>query len=145
MHIPQIEIDQNGMKCGVTVSSSHLYPVPLPRYPFLRYLSRKYVHTHTNTHSHSRKFMDFFHFKVCFLSSTVYCRQVTRKSHIVRGGYGSVLSQIQTPQLVSLTTASLFQSTWMCCQNHFPKILLPLMPLPEFMMFPRVYSKNFSA
>lgn len=40
--------------------------------------------------------MDFFYFKIYFLSLTVYCIQVTRKSHIVRGGYGSVLSQIQT-------------------------------------------------
>lgn len=86
--------------------------------------------------------MDFFHFKVCFLSSTDYCIQVTRKSHIVRGGYGSVLSQIQTHNSSPWLQLLSFSIHPECAaRTIFLKYCFPSCPCPEFMMFPRVYSK----
>lgn len=73
----------------------------LPRYPFLRDSSRKFVYTyaHTRTDTHTHLLISSIS-KIYFLSPSAYWVKATRKPHIVRGGrYSSVLPQIQTHNL----------------------------------------------
>lgn len=139
MHMPQIwnRLEWYEMKDNCLLLPPISCSQSPDRYPFLRYLSRKCVHTYAHTYLWMSSIAKYTSWALL---------SIERKppgSHTQRGGgYGSILSQIQTHNLSPwLQLLPLPIHPECAARAIFLKYSFPSCSCPESLMFPIVYSE----